>query len=173
MAITEYYSEQEEREFGDGTAFLVSDKVLCFDRRIAHAVNHIYNHLQVLVSLTSHGGWGSWSDLEFLISNHPALRKHAQELITEQSKSERDVKKMDDLLAEILSRLAFETQQLVAATAILGGATLSLGGDQENLKAQEEIDLSIEMEIAIARIPFIDYHPLMEQRPSIVKLEIL
>lgn len=173
MAITEYFSEEEEKEFGNGTAFEVRDRIICFDRRLAHALNHTFNHLHFMTSLIECGGWGSQNTLEFLVSTHPALREHAQRLIAEVGKPDRNVREMDVLMAEIMARLAFETQQLVAATAILGGAVLSLGGDPENPKAQGEIDLAIEMEIAIARIPFIDYHSPVEQRPSIVKLEIL
>jgi hypothetical protein len=136
-------------------------------------LNHIYNHLHVLVSLIESGGWGSHYTLAFLAANHPPLQEKVQKLIAEEAKPDSDVKEMDKLLADILARLAYETQQLVAATAILGGAILSLGGDPENPKTQEEIDLAVEMEIAIARIPFIDYHSLVEQRPSVVKLEIL
>jgi hypothetical protein len=173
MPITEYYSEQEEKEFGSGTTLVVSDEVYCVDRRLAHALNHIYNHLRVLVGLSDFGPWSSLTHLEFLIANHPALRERAQALLDELSKPEKDDEKIGVLFAEILAHLAFETQQLVAATAILGGTISTEGGDKDDPEIQEEARIAAEMEMALARIPFIDYHPTVEEKPSIVRFKIL
>ncbi len=170
MPIIEYYSKEEEQEFGCGTTFRVHDDMLIFDRRLAHAINHLYNHIQVLIHLTS--SWSPFADteLKFLVESHPALRVQAASLLNELPTQPWDLEKMDTLRLTIVHRLIEETQALTEISASLAW-TIEHERDAQTDGIDKSQDASIEkLEQTLARIPFVDFHAVVHERPSIVQV---
>lgn len=174
MSITEYYSEKEEKEFGGGTTFIVQDAMLVFDRRLAHAINHLYNHIRTLIHLASVDASCAHTEFEFLTANHPHLRDQVLELQGHLSRHSLDFKKVEVLRSNVIRRLVEETQTLTEISASLAQAIeheRHAGGQRPDGRDKgDEGDTTVRLEQALARIPFIDYHAIVEANPSIVRV---
>lgn len=170
MSITEHYSEKEEKEFGCGTTFMVRDAMLVFDRRLAHAINHLYNHIRTLIHLASVDASCAHTEFEFLAANHPHLREQVLELQGHLSEPSLDFKKVEVLRSTVIRRLVEETQTLTEISASLAQAIEHERQYPGSEDKGDEGNTTVRLEQALARIPFIDYHAIVEANPSIVRV---
>ena len=171
MPITEFFSSATEIEFGCGTTFQVEDHVLLSDRRLAHALNHLYNHIHYMIGLATTLPLLNDYELDFLISNHPLLREQALELKNLVPNTLADFNKMDDQRLVIVYQLIEETKALTEITALLACSLGRAGQEAPGEKGGAVIAPIDMLERSLAQIPFIDYHLPVEDRPSIVKLK--
>jgi len=168
MPIVEYYSREEEKEFGHGTTFHVHDELMVFDRRLAHALNHLSNHIQALTHLASSYILFTDTELNFLVANHPHLRNDASSLLSSVSEQPWDFERMEACRSKIIRCLIDETKALVEISASMACA---IEHESETEKASKpEVESIDKLEQDLAQIPFIDFHSVVDQRPSIVKV---
>lgn len=138
--------------------FHIADLVEVYDRSLAHAINHIYNHLKVLM-MVAYANVDTVA-AEALVASHPTLKSIAQEMIEGaegidqfQAQEEQIVRVLQAELIELI----VETVQLAKVVKI------------KNTPLADKHQADIErLETLIASIPFIDYHYRSDPPPSIV-----
>jgi len=143
---------------------------MVFDPRLAYAINHLYNHIHVLINLAREDPTSSFFEMGFLQANHPFLRDQASEFLDRLPKLNTDIEKVDSLRLSMINRLLEETKSLIEISASLA---LDIAREQEvqdNKSHDINLDHIRELEQSLARIPFIDYHSMVEPRPSIVQV---
>lgn len=162
MPITEFsMGERPEQSY-----FHVGDEVEIYNRSLAHALNHIYNHLKILMEIA--GSNVSVFPIQALTENHPVLRPLAQWVLENQERSAEGKfdSNTDLMLQEQITRvLQAELIELIVQTVHLAKIV-----DLGKFSKSDEIEADVHrLETLIASIPFVDYHYQNEPPPSIVR----
>lgn len=157
MAIDEYFSREDELTGLASHTYVVHDHVMVFDRPLADAINHMYNHLAVLFDLAN--GAFSYLPMMFLSKNHPSLRGFVQEFAEEMANGDKTA--MDATRLDMINQLVYECHFLIEILAKIAWQT-----DDGEKVGDEQIS---HLEHVLATIPFIDYSTTPAERPSKIK----
>jgi hypothetical protein len=169
MPITEYHSISEEKELGFGTTFVVNEEMIVFDRKLAHAVNHIFNHLRFLITYIDVGMHSNDEYLDFLIENHPLLREKATALKNGFNYPDWDMEKWTPIRRQIVEQVKNELLTMIEMTTAMAWDIDIISYERNRKKRKEKQEIIENYADRLAEIPFIDYHAIVEEKPSVVK----